>query len=82
MGVLGGYITFFRITLGIKNLQNWKQLTFIPGIGTQSTAVPVAFERNSVKVSSAIARSLKKNGRKVTYKVQYLDHIASTVVKR
>lgn len=35
-------------------------LTFIPGICTQSTAVPVAFERNSVKVSSAIERSLSK----------------------
>nr|GMD25363.1 Os03g0640825 [Ipomoea batatas] len=32
---------------------------FIPGIWTQSTAVPVAFERNSAKVSSAIERSLQ-----------------------
>jgi hypothetical protein len=32
--------------------------TFIPGIWTQSTAVPVAFERNSAKVSSAMERSL------------------------
>nr|GMD22628.1 hypothetical protein Iba_chr08aCG12610 [Ipomoea batatas] len=30
------------------------------GIWTQSTAVPVAFERNSAKVSSAIERSLQK----------------------
>jgi hypothetical protein len=35
-----------------------KLKTFIPGIWTQSTAVPVAFERNSAKVSSAMERSL------------------------
>jgi hypothetical protein len=35
--------------------------TFIPGIWTHSTAVPVAFERNSVKVSSAMDKSLEKN---------------------
>jgi hypothetical protein len=34
-------------------------VTFIPGIWTQSIAVPVAFERNSVRVSSAIERSLE-----------------------
>ena len=32
--------------------------TFIPIIWTQSTAVPVAFERNSARVSSAIASRL------------------------
>jgi hypothetical protein len=37
-----------------------KQKTFIPGIWTHSRAVPVAFARNSDKVSSAIERSLKK----------------------
>jgi hypothetical protein len=35
-------------------------VTFIPGIWTQSIAVPVAFERNSVRVSSAIERSLER----------------------
>lgn len=44
--------------------------TFIPGNWTQSTAVPVAFERNSAKVSSAIDRNLqgscqKNNKRKL-----------------
>lgn len=38
--------------------QSW-HVTFIPGIWTHSIAVPVAFERNSVKVSSAIERSLE-----------------------
>lgn len=33
--------------------------TFIPGIWTHSTAVPVAFERNSAKVSSAMDKSLE-----------------------
>jgi len=33
-------------------------ITFIPTICTQSTAVPVAFDRNSAKVSSAIASRL------------------------
>jgi len=37
-----------------------RHITFIPGIWTQSIAVPVAFERNSVKVSSAIERSLEQ----------------------
>ena len=37
--------------------------TFIPGIWTQSTAVPVAFERNSAKVSSANERSLPKENK-------------------
>lgn len=32
--------------------------TFIPIIGTQLTAVPVALERNSARASSAIARRL------------------------
>lgn len=52
----------FEITL-------WLIFTFIPGIWIHSTAVPVAFERNSVKVSSAIDTSLKrkiKNGSKYT----------------
>ena len=52
-----------------KNIYNMPSLilkssmysTFIPGIWTHSTAVPVAFERNSVKVSSAMDKSLKKN---------------------
>lgn len=35
-------------------------VTFIPGIWTHSTAVPVAFERNSAKVSSAMDKSLQK----------------------
>ena len=39
--------------------------TFIPGIWTQSTAVPVAFERNSVKVSSAIDRNLQGSQKKM-----------------
>ena len=39
------------------------KITFIPGIWTQSTAVPVAFERNSAKVSSAIERSLPKENK-------------------
>lgn len=34
-------------------------LTFIPIIWTQSTAVPVALERNSARASSAIARRLR-----------------------
>lgn len=34
-------------------------MTFIPGIWTHSTAVPVAFDRNSVKVSSAMDKSLE-----------------------
>ena len=34
--------------------------TFIPGIWTHSTAVPVAFDRNSAKVSSAIDKRLEK----------------------
>jgi hypothetical protein len=34
------------------------QPTFIPGSWTQSIAVPVAFDTNSAKVSSAIERSL------------------------
>ncbi len=34
-------------------------VTFIPGIWTHSTAVPVAFDRNSVKVSSAMDISLE-----------------------
>lgn len=33
--------------------------TFIPGIWTHSTAVPVAFDKNSVKVSSAKDKSLE-----------------------
>ena len=33
--------------------------TFIPGIWTHSTAVPVAFEINSAKVSSAMDKSLQ-----------------------
>jgi hypothetical protein len=37
--------------------------TFIPGIWTQSTAVPVAFERNSAKVSSDNERSLPKENK-------------------
>lgn len=37
-----------------------EEATFIPGIWTQSTAVPVALERNSAKVSSAMERSLPK----------------------
>ena len=36
----------------------YKYITFIPTICTQSTAVPVAFDRNSAKVSSAIASRL------------------------
>ena len=36
-------------------------VTFIPIIWTQSTAVPVALERNSARVSSAIARRLNKS---------------------
>ena len=35
-------------------------ITFIPIIWTQSTAVPVALERNSARVSSAMARRLKQ----------------------
>lgn len=35
--------------------------TFIPGIWTHSTAVPVALERNSAKVSSAMDKSLVEN---------------------
>ena len=35
-----------------------RAVTFIPGIWTHSTAVPVAFERNSAKVSSAMDNSL------------------------
>jgi hypothetical protein len=35
-------------------------ITFIPTICTHSTAVPVAFDMNSAKVSSAIARRLRK----------------------
>jgi hypothetical protein len=44
------------------------QPTFIPGSWTQSIAVPVAFDTNSAKVSSAIERSLagtKKRKNKV-----------------
>jgi hypothetical protein len=41
-------------------------VTFIPIIWTQSTAVPVALERNSARVSSAIARRLTK----VKFKMQ------------
>nr|GMD33777.1 Os03g0640825 [Ipomoea batatas] len=33
---------------------------FIPGIWTHSTAVPVAFERNSAKVSFAMHNSLER----------------------
>lgn len=36
------------------------EVTFIPGNWTHSTAVPVAFERNSAKVSSAMDKSLAK----------------------
>jgi hypothetical protein len=43
----------------IKNKKALRD-TFIPGIWTHSTAVPVAFERNSVKVSSAMDKSLEK----------------------
>jgi hypothetical protein len=58
-------------------------LTFIPIIWTQSTAVPVALERNSARVSSAIARRLKtiviniESIRSVptTLKFRYLEYI-------
>jgi hypothetical protein len=36
-------------------------VTFIPGIWSHSTAVPVALDRNSVNVSSAIDISLRNN---------------------
>jgi len=35
------------------------RITFIPGIWTHSTAVPVALEMNSVKVSSAMDNNLE-----------------------
>lgn len=38
-----------------------KERTFIPIIGTQLTAVPVAFPRNSARVSSAIVRRLRNH---------------------
>ena len=53
--------------------------TFIPGIWTHSTAVPVAFDRNSDKVSSAmdiilqqaqqtlLASTMKKSLKKTVY---------------
>jgi hypothetical protein len=40
--------------------------TFIPGSWTQSIAVPVAFDTNSAKVSSAIERSLAGTKKKRT----------------
>jgi len=42
------------------NKQISLSVTFIPGIWTHSTAVPVAFERNSAKVSSAMDKSLPR----------------------
>lgn len=51
----------------IDNDKKW-EVTFIPGIWTHSTAVPVAFERNSAKVSSAMDKSLKEYRQKQTTK--------------
>ena len=48
----------------ILNNESKRVVTFIPGIWTHSTAVPVAFERNSAKVSSAMDRSLENKQEK------------------
>ena len=58
--------------------------TFIPGIWTQSTAVPVAFERNSAKVSSANERSLpeeNKEKRNMILLVQQQTYIQPNTMK-
>ena len=44
----------------ILNNESKRVVTFMPGIWTHSTAVPVAFERNSAKVSSAMDKSLER----------------------
>jgi hypothetical protein len=48
-----------------------RQQTFIPGIWTHSTAVPVALDRNSVNVSSAIDINLQETVLKI-----YTLHLA------
>jgi len=49
-----------KLTNGSTNEKKSWWDTFIPGIWTHSTAVPVALERNSAKVSSAMDKSLGK----------------------
>lgn len=56
-----------------------KKKTFIPGIWTQSTAVPVAFERNSVKVSSAIDRSLQGSQQKNQFEQNFTTKEATSL---
>jgi len=49
----------------------YKYITFIPTICTQLTAVPVALDMNSAKVSSAIASRLHKV--KITLRQDYIE---------
>ena len=68
-------------TQNIRKTKTSMGVTFIPIIWTQSTAVPVALERNSARVSSAIVRRLTKEKVQNTVKpmryIASLDHIDS-----
>lgn len=57
------FISFFSIYITSKTNGSFITITFIPIIWTQSTAVPVALDRNSARASSAIARRLQQQNK-------------------